>query len=142
MQPPIHHRGCMLSLHFPEGCEFFRGIAAKRDNGKDVSPSWAFALPLFRLLLARMLFPYRESVRTITTDNGCEFAAHLEITRLLSIKGRDKVIVYFADSYCSWVRVSMIMPCMIASTDVTAVNMPHEKIAINRNTMPAVFLPR
>ena len=30
---------------------------------------------------------------TITTDNGCEFAAHLEITRLLSIKGRDKVIV-------------------------------------------------
>ena len=49
-----------------------------------------------------MLFPYRESVRTITTDNGCEFAAHLEITRLLSIKGRDKVIVYFADSYCSW----------------------------------------
>ena len=52
--------------------------------------------------VARMLFPYRESVRTITTDNGCEFAAHLEITRLLSIKGRDKVIVYFADSYCSW----------------------------------------
>ena len=52
--------------------------------------------------VARMLFPYRESVRTITTDNGCEFAAHLEITRLLSIKGREKVIVYFADSYCSW----------------------------------------
>ena len=52
--------------------------------------------------VARMLFPYRECVRTITTDNGCEFAAHLEITRLLSIKGRDKVIVYFADSYCSW----------------------------------------
>ena len=49
-----------------------------------------------------MLFPYRESVPTITTDNGCEFAAHLEITRLLSIKGHDKVIVYFADSYCSW----------------------------------------
>lgn len=62
MQPPIRHRGCMLSLHFPEGCEFFRGIAAKRDNGKDVSPSWAFALPLFRLLLARMLFPYRKYI--------------------------------------------------------------------------------
>ena len=25
----------------------------------------------------------------------------IEITRLLSIKGRDKVIIYFADSYCS-----------------------------------------
>ena len=52
--------------------------------------------------VARLLFPYRESVLTITTDNGCEFAAHLEITRLLSIKGREKVTVFFADSYCSW----------------------------------------
>ncbi len=42
------------------------------------------------------------TLRTITTDNGCEFAAHLEITRLLSLKNREKVIVYFADSYCSW----------------------------------------
>ncbi|MDD6141813.1 MAG: IS30 family transposase, partial [Bacteroidales bacterium] len=52
--------------------------------------------------VARLLFPYRERVLTITTDNGCEFAAHLEISRLLSIKGREKVTVFFADSYCSW----------------------------------------
>ena len=52
--------------------------------------------------VARLLFPYRDTLRTITTDNGCEFAAHLEITRLLSMKKREKVIVYFADSYCSW----------------------------------------
>ena len=52
--------------------------------------------------VARLLFPYRERVLTITTDNGCEVAAHLEITRLLSIKGRSKVTVFFADSYCSW----------------------------------------
>ena len=52
--------------------------------------------------VARLLYPYRDSLRTITTDNGCEFAAHLEITRLLSMKNREKVIVYFADSYCSW----------------------------------------
>ena len=50
--------------------------------------------------VARLLYPYRDSLRTITTDNGCEFAAHLEITRLLSMKNREKVIVYFADSYC------------------------------------------
>ena len=52
--------------------------------------------------VARLLFPYREHVLTITTDNGCEFAAHLEITRRLSLKGREKVTVFFADSYCSW----------------------------------------
>ncbi len=59
------------------------------------------ALPVAKAV-ARLLFPYRNTIRTITTDNGCEFAAHLEITRLLSLKDKDKVVVYFADSYCSW----------------------------------------
>ena len=59
------------------------------------------ALPVAKAV-ARLLFPYRQTLKTITTDNGCEFAAHLEITRLLSMKNREKVIVYFADSYCSW----------------------------------------
>ena len=52
--------------------------------------------------VVRLLFPYREQVRTITTDNGCEFAAHQEITRLLTPKGKEPIVVYFADSYCSW----------------------------------------
>lgn len=52
--------------------------------------------------VVRLLFPNRKSLKTITTDNGCEFAAHLEITRRLSMKGREKVVVYFADSYSSW----------------------------------------
>lgn len=59
------------------------------------------ALPVANTVV-RLLFPYRNSLKTITTDNGCEFAAHLEITRMLSVKGREKVTVYFADSYCSW----------------------------------------
>lgn len=59
------------------------------------------AMPVAQTV-ARLLFPYRKSLKTITTDNGCEFAAHLEITRLLSMKGREKVVVYFADSYSSW----------------------------------------
>jgi IS30 family transposase len=59
------------------------------------------AMPVAKTV-ARLLFPYRNTLKTITTDNGCEFAAHLEITRLLSMKNRDKVIVYFADSYSSW----------------------------------------
>lgn len=50
----------------------------------------------------RLLFPYRDKVRTITTDNGCEFAAHLEITKGLSGKRAEKSTVYFTDSYSSW----------------------------------------
>ncbi len=57
--------------------------------------------------VARQLFPYREYVHTITTDNGCEFAAHLEITRLLSRGGKVRGKVYFADSYCSWQKGSI-----------------------------------
>ena len=59
------------------------------------------ALPTAKAV-ARLLFPYRKTLRTITTDNGCEFAAHLEITRRLSLKGREKVVVYFTDAYSSW----------------------------------------
>ncbi len=40
------------------------------------------------LAVARSLFPYMESVKTIMTDNGCEFAVHLEITKGLS--GKEK----------------------------------------------------
>ena len=50
----------------------------------------------------KLLLPYRDSVRTITTDNGCEFAAHLDISNKLSMKGRDRIVVYFTDSYSSW----------------------------------------
>ena len=55
-----------------------------------------------KTITTRLLFPYRKTLRTITTDNGCEFAAHLEITRRLSLKGREKVVVYFTDAYSSW----------------------------------------
>lgn len=45
----------------------------------------------------QMLLPFKgHALRTITTDNGTEFANHKEIARKLS------TTVYFADSYCSW----------------------------------------
>lgn len=45
----------------------------------------------------RLLFPYRgKGVKTITTDNGSEFACHELITKKLG------TTVYFTDSYCSW----------------------------------------
>lgn len=59
------------------------------------------AKPLSKTVV-RMLYAYRKYLKTITTDNGSEFAAHLDITAGLRIKGLDDVTVYFADSYCSW----------------------------------------
>ena len=53
------------------------------------------AEPLAKAVV-RLLFPYRKTLKTITTDNGSEFADHLTITKKLG------VTVYFADSYCSW----------------------------------------
>ncbi len=59
------------------------------------------ALPVAQTV-ARLLFPYRKSLKTIITDNICEFAAHLERTRLLSMKNKEMVTVYCADSYSFW----------------------------------------
>ncbi len=44
----------------------------------------------------RLLLPYKDRLKTITTDNGPEFAAHKDITKWLGVP------VYFADPYCSW----------------------------------------
>ena len=59
------------------------------------------AAPLARTVV-RMLYGYRKYLKTITTDNGSEFAAHLDITAGLRMRGMPDVTVYFADSYCSW----------------------------------------
>lgn len=59
------------------------------------------AKPLSKTVV-RLLFAYRKHLKTITTDNGGEFAAHLDITAGLRMKGFDDVTVYFADSYSSW----------------------------------------
>jgi len=45
----------------------------------------------------RNLLPFKgENLLTITTDNGCEFAAHEWISDKLNVK------IYFTDSYSSW----------------------------------------
>ena len=59
------------------------------------------AVPIAKAVV-RLLFPYRQTIKTITTDNGSEFAAHQLITKGLHIKGKDDVIVYFTDAYSSW----------------------------------------
>lgn len=51
--------------------------------------------PLVKVV-RKLLLPYKNSLKTITTDNGPEFAAHKDITKYLGVP------VYFADPYCSW----------------------------------------
>ena len=51
---------------------------------------------------AGLLFPWREFVLTITTDNGGEFAAHQLLTKLLHRKSLPDIKVFFADPYASW----------------------------------------
>ena len=43
-----------------------------------------------------MLLPYKHDVKTITTDNGPEFADHKWLAKVLDTK------IYFAHPYCSW----------------------------------------
>ena len=58
------------------------------------------AKPLAKTVVG-LLYAYRKYLKTITTDNGSEFAPHPDITAGLRMKGLDDVTVYFADSYCS-----------------------------------------
>jgi IS30 family transposase len=46
----------------------------------------------------KMLQPYKQKIKTITSDNGKEFAMHAQISNALKCKW------YFADPYCSWQR--------------------------------------
>lgn len=59
------------------------------------------AEPLAKVVI-RLLYAFRKDIKTITTDNGSEFAAHETITKGLKMRGKEDIIVYFADSYCSW----------------------------------------
>ena len=64
-------------------------VMAKLKEGKNAMP---LAKTVWRLLL-----PYKgENLKTITTDNGSEFAAHEWIT------GKLGVPVFFTDAYSSW----------------------------------------
>ena len=51
--------------------------------------------PLVKVV-RKLLLPYKNSLKTITTDNGPELAAHKDITKYIGVP------VYFADPYCSW----------------------------------------
>lgn len=60
----------------------------KLKNGKN-------AKELARTVI-HLLSPFKEHIKSITTDNGTEFACHEMITKSLG------VTIYFADPYASW----------------------------------------
>lgn len=64
------------------------GMIHKLKKGKNAEE---VAMAVYKLLL-----PYKKHLKTITTDNGPEFAKHELITKLLGVK------VYFAKPYHSW----------------------------------------
>ena len=64
------------------------GMIHKLKNGRNADE---VATAVYKLLL-----PYKKHLKTITTDNGPEFAKHELITKLLGVK------VYFAKPYHSW----------------------------------------
>ena len=54
-------------------------------------------------VVIRLLFPYRHTIHSITTDNGSEFCAHKRISKALAPKrNKNPNLVFFADSYASW----------------------------------------
>ena len=58
--------------------------------------------PLAKVVIG-LLFPYRNTIRSITTDNGSEFCGHQLISTALTPRGtKDSNLVFFADSYASW----------------------------------------
>ena len=76
-------------------------LMEKLDTGKQAVP---LADAVVRLI--------RESglpVRSITTDNGPEFAAHEIIARELNTK------VYFAHPYCTWEKGAFAQSCVARS---------------------------
>ena len=48
--------------------------------------------------LINVLRPYKEQVKTVTLDNGNEFAQHVNVSKALQAS------VYFAHPYCAWQR--------------------------------------
>jgi IS30 family transposase len=48
--------------------------------------------------LINLLRPYKKQVKTVTLDNGNEFAQHVNVSKALQAS------VYFAHPYCAWQR--------------------------------------
>lgn len=79
------NKGAILTLKELSTCMLFMRKLPKGKDAKEVSKT-----------VVRLLMPYKKFIKSITTDNGLEFANHKYITKKLG------VTVYFTDPYSSW----------------------------------------
>lgn len=92
-------------------------------------------MPLAKVVW-RLLLPYKgDALKTITTDNGSEFAQYEWITRMLNVP------VFFAKSYSSWQKGAvknenkLVRQYIPKGTDISSVT--DAKIRIVRNKINA-----
>ncbi len=79
------NHGAILTLTEKSTCMLFMRKLKKGKEAKELAKT-----------VVRLLMPYRTFLKSITTDNGLEFACHEYITKKLG------VTVYFTDPYSSW----------------------------------------
>lgn len=72
----------------------------------------------------QLLMPFKGRIKTITTDNGLEFAAHEMISKSLGVP------VYFAGPYSSWKKGQLRM--QMDSSDNTSQKQLHFQTSVNR----------
>ncbi len=80
-----NQKGAILTLVERKVGHFMCRYLPKGKNAKHVAS-----------VLIQMLLPYKDHVKSITTDNGGEFAEHKLIAKRLN------TTIYFAHPYCSW----------------------------------------
>lgn len=80
------HKGALVT-HVERKSRFTKIRKVKRKTASEVSAA-----------TIELLKPYAELVRTLTKDNGLEFASHATVAKALNAK------VYFAHPYSSWER--------------------------------------
>lgn len=99
--------------------------------------------PLAKAVI-RLLMPYRDTIKTITTDNGSEFCAHQLISKALAPKSdKNRNLVFFADSYASWQKGAientnkLIRQYIPKGTDFDTISCAHvKKIQYKINRRP------
>ncbi len=80
-----NHQGFILTLTERVSKELLISFLPKGKNAEDVSKT-----------MINMLLPYKNWVKSITMDNGLEFAKHSKVVDKL------KTQTYFTNPYCSW----------------------------------------
>lgn len=84
------NHGAIVTITEKSTCMLFMRKLNKGKDAKDLAKT-----------VVRLLMPYKPFIKTITTDNGLEFACHEYITKKLEVP------IYFTDPYSSWQKGSI-----------------------------------